>query len=116
MYSFTGNPRSSNVGVHSEHDYKISIDNVDKNIKLSFEHHNHKGQLIHYVRGYAVKSRISNRFGLSNKPISDCTPDPNAMLPSSLDVADVNNDCVILVAQYVVFFIFIYYYSMYYIA
>ena len=90
--------------MHSEHDYKISIDNVDKKyIKPSFEHHNHKGQLIHYVHRYAVESRISNRFGLSNKPISDCTPDPNAVLPSSLDTAAVNNDCVILVAQYVVF-------------
>ena len=102
-----------NVEVCPDHDYKMVIDNIDKNIKPSFERHNHKGQSIHYVHGYAVKSRIS-RFGLSNKPMSDCTPDPNVMLPSSLDIATVTNDCIILAARYVPYYVFIYYCTLYY--
>ena len=106
-----GPQQSSNVESHSEHDYKMTIDNVDKNVKPSFERHSLKGQSMHYVHGYAVKSRIS-RFGLSNKPMSDCVPDPNVMLPSSLDITAVKDDCVILVARYVPNYVFIYYYSI----
>ena len=46
--------------------------------------------------------------------LSDRTPDPNVMLPSSLDITAVTNDCVILVARYVPYCVFICYYFMYY--
>ena len=83
-------------------DYKFVIDNIDKNIKPSFERNDHKGFSFHYVHGYAVKSRVS-RLRLSNEPPSDCTPDPNVMLPSSLDVTALKDECIILVARYVAY-------------
>lgn len=45
--------------------------------------------------------------------MSDRRPDPNVMLPSSLDIAAVKDDCVTLVARYVPYYVFIYYYFIY---
>jgi len=82
-----------------EFDYKCVIDNIDKNVKPSFERHEHKGQSLHYVHGYAVKCRVS-RFGLSKKPItSNNTLDINLMLPSISDLQSLKDDCVILVTR-----------------
>ena len=81
-------------------DHKFVIDNINKNIKPSFERNKHKGLSLHYVHGYAVKSGVS-RFGLSNHPPSDCTPDPTVMLPSSSDITALKDECIILAAQYV---------------
>lgn len=83
-----------------EFDHKYIIDNIDKNVKPSFERHEHKGQSLHYVHGYAVKCRVS-RFGLSNEPPStnNNTPNIDLMLPSILDVQALRDDCIILVTR-----------------
>ena len=83
-----------------EFDHKHIIDNIDKNVKPSFERHEHKGQSLHYVHGYAVKCRVS-RFGLSNKPpiANNNTPDTNLMLPSISDVQALKDDSIILLTR-----------------
>ena len=83
---------------HMLFDHKFVRDKIDKNVKRSFERHEHRGQSLHYVHGYAVKCRIS-RSGLSNKPPNNDTPDTKLMIPSVSDVKALKNDCITLVSR-----------------
>lgn len=77
--------------------FKLVGDNIDKNIRPSFQRSNHQTKSLHSL---AVKDRVNLQS------LSDITPtNPNInyskLLPSAADITQFKNDAEIFVARYV---------------
>ena len=73
------------VGQHGitnleQYGYKFVGDNVDKNIKPSYQRHEIRGQSLHHFQGYAVRDRLDLSH-LSNQRPSFSMPDPSILYP-----------------------------------
>lgn len=90
--------------MNSEHvqincsNYKFVIDNIDKNVKPSFQRDEIRGKSYHHVHGYAVQDRIDT------SKLSDRLPtyrkiDAAILLPSKSDIATLKAELVILVSR-----------------
>ena len=84
---------------HSWTGYKIVGDNVDKNIRPSFQRTDRQTKSLHYFHACAAKDRID--FSL----LSDATPtevviDLRSLLPNDNDVAAIKEDFVVLTNRY----------------
>ena len=80
--------------------YKFVGDNVDKNIKPSYQHHEIRGQSLHHFQGYAVRDRLDLSH-LSNQRPSFSMPDPSIIVPSSSDVTNLRSELEILISRLV---------------
>ena len=78
--------------------YRFVGDNVDKNIKPSYQRHEHRGQSLHHFHSYVVKDRtvISS---YSDATPDFCIPDPQKFLPSPEDVECLKKEMAILLSR-----------------
>ena len=80
--------------------FKLVGDNIDKNIRPSFQRSNSQTKSLHYFHSFAIKDRVNLQS------LSDITPtnpniDYSKLLPSAADITQFKNDAEILVARYV---------------
>ena len=86
---------------HSWTGFKMAGDNVDKNIRPSFQRIDRQTKSLHYFHACAAKDRID--FSL----LSDTTPtevviDLRSLLPDDNDVAAIKKDFVVLSNRYLI--------------
>ena len=80
--------------------YKFIIDNIDKNVKPSFQRAEIKGRSYHHVHGYSVQDRIdtsklSDRIPLFRKA------DASVFLPGQQDVNALRDEIIIFLTRIV---------------
>ena len=75
------------------------IDNVDKNVKPSFQRNEIKGNLYHHVHGYSVQDRIDTSALCDREP-QFRKGNPLVMLPSQSEIASVKDEMIIFVSRY----------------
>ena len=80
--------------------YKLVGDNVDKNVKPSFQRLEMRGQSLHHFHFYGVKDRVPAVF-LSDVTPLRCLPESDKLLPSLDDLESVKKDMSILLSRYV---------------
>ena len=80
--------------------YKFVIDNIDKNVKPSFQRSEFDGKSFHHVHGYSVQDRV-NTSVLRDRVPQFRKADPVVMLPSRAEIAAVKDEMVIFVSRYV---------------
>jgi len=80
--------------------YRFIGDNVDKNVKPTYQRHEHRTQSLHHFHSYAVKDR-SNSTLLSDVPPNFIIPDPQMFLPSQEDVDSIKEELSILLKRYI---------------
>lgn len=90
----------SSIPSCSSLNYKFVIDNINKNVKPSFEHAKIKGRSYHHVHGYGIQDRIDTSM-LSDRLLAYRKIDPGVLLPSKSDIATLKDEMAILVSQYV---------------
>ena len=78
--------------------FKIVGDNVDKNVKASFQRHEIKSQSLHYFHCYAVRDRVSTDSFSDLTPVT-CVPDPAQLLPSLEDLECVRQEMSVLLSR-----------------
>ena len=71
--------------------FKFVGDNIDKNVKPSFQRAEQKGLSLHYFHGYAIKDCV-NFSHLSDVSPPYCTPDANTLLPSIEDIPSLKKE------------------------
>ena len=84
----------------TSNEYKIVGDNIDKNIRASFQRLNHQTKSLHYFHTFAVRDRVDF------SGLSDVTPhyvkiDPATLLPGPTDLQALLNDLQVIVSRYV---------------
>lgn len=87
---------SSSQGMYG---YKLVGDNVDKNVRPTFQRNENKGQSLHHFHAYGVKDRVPTA-SLSDAAPAGCTPNPKALLPSPEDAKCLKEEMVILLSRY----------------
>ena len=80
--------------------FKLVGDNIDKNIRPSFQRSNRQTKSLHYFHSFAVKDRV-NLQSLSDVTPTNPNIDYSKLLPSAADITQFTNDAEILVARYV---------------
>ena len=80
--------------------YKFVGDNVDKNVKPSYQRQELQGQSLYHFHGYAVRDRV-DLSGLSDEAPPFSTPDATQFLPTTKDISSLKEELHILVARYV---------------
>ena len=73
------------------------VDNVDKNFRPSFQHLDRATVPKHWIHAYAVKDRVdlsSYSDDLRTTPI-----DATTLLVNNSDVAQLENDCIVLISR-----------------
>lgn len=79
--------------------FAIVGDNIDKNIRPSFQREDRKTQSLHYFHSYAFKNRI-DISSLSDTPaVTEISPE--SILPSRSDFQKLLNDFEVLVSRYI---------------
>jgi len=80
--------------------FKITIDNVDKNFRPSFQRTHHQTKSLHCVHMYAVKDRIDLSLFSIALP-QDVAITPEDILPSLSDLCSIKEHFKVLVSRYV---------------
>ena len=78
--------------------FTIVIDNLDKNIRRSFQRIDFQTRSLHICNAYAVKDRV-NFSRYSDKQTSDYVVDLKQLLPSVLDLQKLREDFQILISR-----------------
>ena len=81
--------------------FAIGGDNIDKNVRPSFQREDRKTQSLHYIHWYAFKNRI-DISSLSDTPAAT-EISPESILPSRSDFQKLLNDFKVVVSRYVKF-------------
>ena len=81
--------------------YKFVGDNIDKNVKASFQRLDHCNQSFHFFHGYAVRDRVDFSTYSDDKPEFNL-PDPSSLLPSNSEMSLVKEELSILIARLVI--------------
>jgi len=80
--------------------YIIVGDNIDKNVRPSFQRRDHQTESMHCFHSYAVASRIDlSQFSDTLPP---ATVSPESVLPNNSDLLQLYNDFEILVSRYTI--------------
>jgi len=79
--------------------FVIVGDNIDKNVRPSFQREDRKTLSLHYFHSYAVKSRV-NITSLSDTPASNILS-TDKILPSAMDFQALIRDFQVLVSRFV---------------
>lgn len=77
--------------------YKLVGDNVDKNIRPSFQRVDRRTQSLHYFNVYAVQDRVD--FSMYSNEPQHTAAIPSSLMPSAEDVSAVTNDFVTLMSR-----------------
>ena len=78
--------------------YKIVGDNIDKNIRASFQRIVHQTKSVHYFHTFAAKDRIEFS-NLSESVPHDIKVNLTTLLPGSTDLATFLNDLQVIVSR-----------------
>ena len=78
--------------------FKIVGDNVDKNVRPTFQRSNHHTQSLHHFHSYAVKDRV-NLSGSSEEGKSLSSVDPSSLIVTKEEWDCFKDDCSILIAR-----------------
>jgi len=79
--------------------YKLVKDNIDKNIRPSFQRQDHQTKSYHYTHAFAVKDRLNLSSHSDAKP--DCSQvDPFCLLPNTSDLDSLKKNFVTLISRY----------------
>lgn len=89
--------------------FKIVIDNIDKNFRLSYQRFDHQTKSLHCVHMFASKDRI-NLSSFSNSKPQQVSVMSEDILPSCSELADVKQHFKVLVSRFV--FSYMYYYNV----
>ena len=81
--------------------YKIVGDNVDKNIRPSFQRTERQTKSLHYFHACAAKDRIDFSL-LSDVTSTEVVMDLHSLLPDDSDVATIKEEFVILISRYLI--------------
>ena len=81
--------------------FVIVADNIDKNVRASFQRVDHTTTSLHHVNTYAVKDRV-DLSGLSDVPQSQHI-DVKSLLPSEDDHAAIRSEFEIFVSRYAMY-------------
>ena len=77
-------------------------DNLDKNVRPSFERQELKAQSMHYFHGCALRDRINLH------DLSDVTPrtlpEPSQILPAPPDLSSLNDEIIVIISRLVLSF------------
>ena len=77
-------------------------DNLDKNVRPSFERQELKAQSMHYFHGCALRDRINLH------DLSDVTPrslpEPSQILPAPSDLSSLNDELIVIISRLVLSF------------
>jgi len=80
--------------------FKITIDNIDKNFRPTFQRVHHQTKSLHCVHMYAAKDRL-DLSGFSNSTPQNVIIIPGDILPSDSDLCSLKEHFKVLVARYV---------------
>ena len=80
--------------------YKFVGDNIDKNVKPSFQRNELRGMSLHHFHGFAVRDRV-NLSGLSDERPPYATPDASLLLPTSDDISSLKDEFDVLISRQV---------------
>ena len=80
--------------------YKFVGNNIDKNVKPSYQRQELRGQSLHHFHGYAVRDRI-DLSDLSDETPTFSIPDSTQFLPTTQDISALEEEFYILVSRYV---------------
>ncbi len=72
--------------------FKIVGDNIDKNVRRSFQRVDRQTQSLHYFHSYAVRDRVS-LSAYSDFPPDKPDINPTTLLPTPSDLASIQHDC-----------------------
>ena len=79
--------------------YVMVIDNIDMNIRRSFQRVDRTTQSYHYCHGYAVRNRVNST------PLADHPPSGylsvEKVLPNEVDLQSILDDFKVLISRYV---------------
>ena len=78
--------------------FKLVGDNIDKNVRASYQRIGHTTQSLHYFHSYALLDRI-DFSGLSDEPPPPSIVDPLTFLPLEEDISLVESDIVTLISR-----------------
>ena len=84
--------------------FKLVGDNIDKNVRASYQRIGHTTQSLHYFHSYALLDRI-DFSGLSDEPPPPSIVDPLTFLPLEEDISLVESDIVTLISRKVILYI-----------
>ena len=85
---------------HEWNGFKIVGDNIDKNIRPSFQRINHQTVSLHYFHSCAVSDRI-NLSSLSDVAPSEVLLNPASFLPNAMDLDAVKKEFQVHICRYV---------------
>lgn len=99
-------PLPSDIPAHSSqsgllenwHGYKLVGDNIDKDVRASYQRLHHTTQSFHYFHAYAMLDRV-DFSGLSDVSPPQSAVDPLSLLPSDSDLALLKRDMSILISR-----------------
>ena len=78
--------------------YKVVGDNIDKNIRASFQRIDHQTKSVHYFHTFAAKDRI-DFSNLSELTPHDIKINVSTLLPESTDLAIFLNELQVIVSR-----------------
>lgn len=81
--------------------FKVVGDNVDKNIRPSFQRYDRQTLSLHYFHSYAIKDRV-NLQSCSDLAPTNPSIDGTTLIPSEEDIGLFTSDAEILVARLIV--------------
>ena len=88
------------VNTSSPINYKFIIDNIDKNVKPSFQRAEIKGRSYHHVHGYSVQDRIDTSK-LSDRVPFFIKANVSVFLPGQQDIIALRDEIIIFLTRIV---------------
>ena len=79
--------------------YAVIGDNIDKNVRPSYQRQDRTTQSLHYFHSYSLKNRI-NIFEMSDRRPSSIDISPTNILPSQLDITMMIKEYGVLISRY----------------
>ena len=78
--------------------YKFVGDNIDKNVKPSFQRNELRGMSLHHFHGFAVRDKV-NLSGLSDETPLYTLPDASLLLPTSDDISSLKDEFGVVISR-----------------
>ncbi len=81
-------------------EFKIVGDNIDKNVRPTYQRLESNTQSLHYFHSFAIRDRVDLSACSDVTPKISPSIDPAALTPMTSDLATLQKDCEILVSRY----------------
>lgn len=100
IVSDNGINEKSSVNATRWNGYKFVGDNVDKNLRTSFQRSENHGLSVHCFHGYAIRDRVNFEHLSELSPLHFSTLDPVMLIPSDADVLALKKEFCIVMSRY----------------